>query len=49
VKYTIDPETDIALLTARFEMNVACALIECVLKQPVYDAHHVLVIRIQFA
>ncbi len=46
VQHTIDPEPHIGLLAARLDMDIAGALLERVLQQPVDDADDMLVVGI---
>jgi hypothetical protein len=47
VQHTVDAETDHALVAARLQVDVAGALVEGVLPEPVHHLHHVLVVGVQ--
>ncbi len=47
VQNTVDPEPHIALLAARLDVNIAGALVERILQQPVDQIDHMLIVGVQ--
>src|SRR6185369_3502012 len=45
---TVDAETDQRSVAFRFDMNIACVLIKCVIKKKVDSGYHVLVGPLDF-
>ena len=47
-KHTIDAKSNIANITPRFNVNVAGPLFKRLLQEPIDDADHVLIVRVEF-